>query len=103
MTILNGSTAKIEWSLDPTVDPAAIVIRTWTFKNSRGGKLEPLGSISQAGDITVSTKLYEVEIKPPATLVLKNVNASYDGKYVFTLLSPGPSKSEVDVIIAGKF
>ena len=103
LTILNGSTAKIEWSLDPTVNLAAILLRSWTFKSSRGGKDDFLGSISQPGDITISTKLYEVEIEKPATLVLKNVNASYDGTYEFALLAPGTSVSEVVVVIPGKF
>ena len=101
--ILDGSTAKIKWSLDPTVDPTAIIFRSWTFKSRRGGKEKFLGSISGAGKITIATKSYEVGIKNPATLLLKNVNASYDGTYVFSLLSPGLSSSKVDVIIAGKF
>ncbi|CAB4044487.1 muscle, skeletal receptor tyrosine kinase-like, partial, partial [Paramuricea clavata] len=78
------------------------ISRTWCFKSSASGKDVILGKISRAGDITIVTRLYEVEIEEPATLVLKNVNGSYNGTYVFTLLSPGPSTYEVAVFIAEK-
>ncbi|CAB4044941.1 Hypothetical predicted protein, partial [Paramuricea clavata] len=99
LIVLNGSTVRIEWSIDGSVSSGNIIFRSWVF--IRSGKTERLGEISGAGKITITTKLYEVDIKEPATLILKNVNGSYNGKYTFTLLSPGNSISEVDVVIAG--
>ena len=103
MIFLKEPTVRIKWSLDFVL--STNINRTWSFKSSASGKDEILGEISRAGDITIVTRLYEVEIEKPATLVLKNVNGSYNGTYKFTLY-PGlhdPSISEVVVFVAGKF
>ena len=102
MTFLDGSTAKIKWSLDPSLSTASMY-RSWTFISSHDGKGETLADITRVGEIVIITKLYEVDIEKPATLVLKNVNGSYNGTYVFHLLSPSLSSSEVHVFIAGRF
>ena len=99
----NGSIAKIEWSMEPSLSTSSIVFRSWTFTNSTGGTAESLAQIKADDEDIISTKLYEVDIEKPATLVLKNVNESYNGTYRFTLLSPSSSTSDVVVFIAGKF
>ena len=103
MPVLSGSTKKIEWALYPRTPYPTNMYRSWTFKSSRGGKDEFLGEISRSGRIKIFTKLYEVDIKSPATLVLKNVNGSYNGTYEFTLESYSTVISKVEVFIAGKF
>ena len=99
----NQSMAKIEWSIEPTLSTSSIVYRSWTFTSSNGEKAESLAQITANDQVMINTKLYDVDIEKPATLVLKNVNGSYNGTYTFTLLSPNPSTSDVVVFIAGKF
>ena len=101
MVLFNESAAKIEWSLGPST--GSIQYRSWSFTSSDSNKTEFLAEINRVGTVTISTKLYEVDVIKPATLVLKNVNESYDGKYTFTLIAGGTSTSGVTVFIAGKF
>ena len=47
---------------------------------------------------------YRVDIEDSATLVLKNVDERYNGKYSFTVeLFVGGGSAEVKLFIAGKF
>ena len=103
MTFSNESIAKIEWSLDGNLSTTSISIRSWSFRSSSVGKEELLARIIDDDQPAIVTKLYEIDIEKPATLVLKNVNESYDGTYEFTLISSGTRTSEVVVFIAGKF
>ena len=98
----NGSTAKIKWSLDPSLSSVKIY-RTWNFRNSRDGKAVALADITRVGKTVILTKLYTVDVEKPATLVLKNVNGSYNGTYIFYILLPRFFSSEVHVFIAGRF
>ncbi|CAB4038035.1 neural cell adhesion molecule 1-like isoform X7, partial [Paramuricea clavata] len=102
LTFLKAPIVKIKWSLDPVL--STNISRSWSFKSRASGKDEILGKVSRAGDITIVTRLYEVDIEKPATLVLKNVDESYNGVYKFALYPglPGPSISEVVVFIAKK-
>ena len=102
LILSNDSMAKIEWSLEPSLSTSSIVFRSWTFSSS-GGTSESLAQINANDPAIINTKLYEVDIEKPATLVLKNVNGSYNGTYTFTLLSPKSSTSDVFVFITGKF
>ena len=99
MTFLNGSTAKIYWTLQPGVSTVS-TIRTWFFQRSAGHGAELLAEISRAGALTIFTKLYEIDVEEPAALVLKNVNASYNGTYEFSFSSSKLYVSKVDVFIA---
>ena len=99
MTFIPGSTNKIMWSFDN--DITEFSSRTWTFTPSDGGSQVGLAIIIGHGDVAKSTTLYDVAVEKPATLVLKNVNLTYNGTYQFSL-SPGASASEVVVYIAGK-
>ena len=100
MTFIPGSTGKLEWSL--TDDITDFTTRTWTFKPSKSQLRVNVARIIGDGDVELFTTSYEVAVERPATLVLKNVNLTYDGTYQF-LLSPGGGPSEVVVYIAGKF
>ena len=96
MVLLSGSTAKIEWSLGRST--GNVFFRAWSFISNSGKKSEVLAQISgENGDVVIDTKLYEVDVIRPATLVLKNVNESYDGTYVFTAITAGTSISQVTV------
>ena len=98
----NGSTAKIKWSLDLSLSSVKIH-RFWNFRNSRDGKAVALADITRVGKTDIITKLYTVDVEKPATLVLKNVNGSYNGTYTFYILSPRLTSSQVHVFIAGRF
>ena len=78
-------------------------VRSWSFKRSAGNGAELLAEIYRSGILTIYTKLYEIDIEEPATLVLKNVNASYNGTYKFIFGSSKFDESTVDVFIASKF
>ena len=100
MILSNESIAKIEWSLDSSLPTRSL--RSWSFKSSGGNDVQ-LARIVDDGPSQIFTKLYDVSIEKPATLVLKNVNGSYNGTYKFTLTLTDTSTSEVAVFIAGKF
>ena len=60
-----------------------------------------LASISRDGDAQILTSLYDVAVEKPGTLVLKNVNLTYNGTYRFSL---GPGGNYVVLVyILGKF
>ena len=102
MTILPGSTAKIQWSYDD--DISKVIYRVWYFKSSGRSQRELLAFIL-SDDIPqiLNSTIPVVDIEKPATLVLKNVDLSYNGTYFFQLGSPGGGESEVSVYIAGKY
>ena len=100
MTFVPGSTKKIMWSF--TDDVNNIVLRSWSFTPSDSRPSVVLAIIASDGDVQILTTSYEFAVEKPATLVLKNVNLTYNGIYEFSL-SPGGSSSDVFVYIAGKF
>ena len=87
------------WSFDDITD---FSVRPWTFTPSDGRPEVGLARIIDDGDVQLFTTSYEVAVEKPATLVLKNVNLTYDGTYQFSLI-PSAGASEVIVYIAGKF
>ena len=99
VTFIPGSTDKIVWSF--TDEIKTFTTRTWTFKSSDGRRKVNLALVVGDGDVRKLTFPYEFAIEKPATLVLKDVNLTHDGKYGFSM-SPGGS-AEVVVYIAGKF
>jgi hypothetical protein len=98
---LPGRTAKIKWEFDDAI--SSLTLRYWTFTSSDGSPTESLASIFQNGSNNIRTRLFEVDIERPATLVLKNVNQSYNGVYQFALTSSRTFTSDVTVSIASKF
>ena len=87
------------WSI--TDDIETFSVRSWTFKPSDGRRRVGLARIIGDDDVQILTTAYEVAVEKPATLILKNVNLTYDGTYLFSLSTDG--SAEVVVYIAGKF
>ena len=101
MIFLNGTTARIKWSLINVTD---IEYRKWSFTSSDGKIVsENLATISNDNTLVIQTRLLNVTVEPPSTLVLNNVNKTYDGTYEFALLAKPNGLVNVVVFIAGKF
>ena len=93
---------KIKWEFNDAI--SSLRLRFWYFTSNDGSLTESLASISRNDSTNIETRLFEVDIERPATLVLKNVNQSYNGVYQFALIaSTGSSTSDVTVFIASKF
>ena len=104
MTVLPGSTVNITWSFND--DVSQVTTRIWYFTSSDGSFVDKrLAVIIFDDDPQIfNSGLSGVSIVKPATLLLKNVNQSYNGTYQFDLSAPGGSgSSQVVVIIASKF
>jgi hypothetical protein len=101
-----GSTVKIDWSY--IGDISKVNLRTWTFNSSDGSETVELTQVfkDREREPKDTSLIPEFEIEKPATLVLKNVDQSYNGMYTFSLQTQGPVPAEVskvDVFIASKF
>ena len=96
---LKGSTARIEWSYTGIT---TLTGRLWTFTSidMRFNK-KLLAYIYEKAKPEIETQELDVDVEEPATLVLKNVNSTYNGTYSFEI-TPGRYFSEVDVFILGK-
>ncbi|CAB3998864.1 limbic system-associated membrane -like [Paramuricea clavata] len=100
-----GSTVKIDWSF--VGDISQVDIRTWFFNSSDGSRTGRLARVIDDGipgqeDFSLIPRF---EIDKPAALILKNVDQSYNGMYIFSLQdgkSVQPQSSEVVVFIAEK-
>ena len=104
MTVLPGSTVNITWSFND--DVSQVLFRAWYFTSSDGSFFDKrLARIFDDGQPQIDNSgLSGVSIVKPATLLLKNVNQTYDGTYQFDLSAPGSSEPfQVVVIIASKF
>ena len=102
MTFLSGSTAKIKWTFDDKMPDVAF--RSWSFTSTDGiFKSRRLATIRGNDSAIIRVKFPVVEVEKPGTLVLKNVDHRYDGKYRFTLFADADTISEVVVIITGTF
>ena len=99
---LPGSTGNLTWTFDD--DVSTLILRAWFFTRSGGSTSERLATIADDDNRKIRhSSLSGVEIIKPATLLLKNVNQSYDGVYRFQLDGSGPSVSiSVRVFIASK-
>ena len=101
---LNGSTANITWSFNDEI--FYVNSRAWYFTSSDGsidGKR--LGRIlgDMAIEVDKASGLSGVKIEKPASLILENVNLTYNGIYRFVLSARVADRSEVVVFIASKF
>ena len=102
MTLLSGSTAKIEWTFDDKITD--VIFRVWSFTSTDGTfKSRTLATIRRNDSAITRTNFPVVEVEKSGTLVLKNVDRRYDGKYKFSVTADFYSESEVVVIIIGKF
>ena len=104
MIFAPGSNARIQWTFS-TTKKNQLKTRTWYFTSTDGTFNEdPIAEIHGIKKPRIfNSGLTGVSVEGNATLVLKNVNQSYDGTYLF-ILTAGPStgRSPVIVIIAGK-
>ena len=86
-------------------DPSTATL-SWYFTSRNAGlKEEELAVKFRTNDaIFPSSSLRNISVEDPATLVLNNVNASYNGKYrIAVLVVGGSGESSVEVFVAGKF
>ena len=79
--------------------------RIWRFTSTDGSfNLKRLARIIDNDEPRIfESGLSGVTIVKPATLILKNVNQSFDGTYQFELTTPNGGISDVRVFIASKF
>ena len=97
MTVLPGSTVNITWSFNN--DVSQVTSRVWYFTSSDGSFVdERLAVIIFDGQPQINIGLSGVSIAKPATLLLKNVNQTYNGTS-----GPGGGESEVVVTVASMF
>ena len=99
---------KIDWSYVGDINN--VLLRNWTFQSSDGSRTGKLAAM--AFNLDPVKKNFSLiprtrfEIEKPATLVLKNVNQNFNGKYTFKLYTRSPNSkrysSEVVVFIASK-
>jgi hypothetical protein len=103
LTFLNESTANITWSFKD--DNSQLRDRTWFFTSSDGSfNSERLARIIDDEEPRIyESGLSGVTIVKPATLILKNVNETYNGTYRFSLAAHSSGDSSVVVFIASKF
>ena len=104
MTVLPGSTVNITWSFND--DISQVLFRAWRFTSSHGKFVgKPLASIFRDSQLQMDDSGFSgVSIVKPATLLLKNVNQTYDGIYRFDLSGPGGGGfARVVVFVASKF
>ena len=101
-TFLPGQTVNLTWVFNDALP--AVVYRGWSL-SSTAGPGGHLSEIYRENNPDIRTKLYDVDVVKPATLVLRNVNQSYDGIYTFSLQVDGPGffTRSVRVFIASKF
>jgi hypothetical protein len=97
---LSGETAKIKWEIDDLI--SAVQFRIWSYKSSEGATAHRLARIFDDGSTDRGTKLFNFTIERPSTLVLNNVNQSYNGIYQFAYTASATFISEVVVSIASK-
>ena len=103
ITVISGSTARVKWVIKWNPSEASLA---WYFTRRRvGSKEEEIAVKYQTDDDIISnSSLPGVKIEPPTTLILKNVDERYNGKYRFSAHITGAnSNAEVDLFIAGKF
>jgi hypothetical protein len=102
IVVLPGSTAKLKWSFVGNPARASLL---WYFTRRGGSKAEELAIKYRTMDVLIAnSSLPGVAIETPATLVLKNVDERYNGKYYFNVVvSGGGGEVAVEVFVLGTF
>ena len=98
-----GSTARLTWTF--TGDPSRAGL-AWYFTRRRNGSKEEeiAAKFRNNPAIIENSSLPGVAVESSATLVLKNVDERYNGKYRFLVqIIGGGGEAEVELYIAGKF
>ena len=99
-----GSNARIAWTFH-VMQGQQLSRRTWYFTSTDGTfTTKTIADIDGTEDPKIlNSGLIGVTIEENATLVLKNVNRTYDGKYQFILVAGASTgSSTVTVTIVGK-
>ena len=103
ITVISGSTARLKWVIKWNPSEASLA---WYFTRRRVGSKEEEIAVKFRNNpaIISNSSLPGVKIEPPTTLILKNVDERYNGRYRFSVHVTGASgNAEVDLFIAGKF
>lgn len=93
----------IAWKIDPNIPVFDLIIRQWQFLPTG----QVLADIIVNGNVTIKNTTFAawIEIIKPSTLVLKNVDKRFNGKYQFEIrYGAGLTQEEsvVEVFVAGK-
>ena len=104
-TVISGTTVRLTWTF--LSDPSDANL-AWYFTRRRVGSIpEPIAIKNSSHPVQISQSSLpgvEIELTPPiATLVLKNVDESYNGKYRFSVQGVGGRNVYVELYIAGMF
>ena len=103
IVVLSGSTARLTWTF--TGDPSKAALNWYFTRRRDGSKEEEIAAKFRDNPATIeNSSLPGVAFELPATLVLKNVDERYNGKYRFLVVVLGAGgEAEVELYIAGKF
>ena len=103
IVVLPGTSARIIWTF--VGDPSQAILSWFFTKRADGSPTEVIAVKFGTNDPAISIRsLPWVAIEDPATLVLRNVNDSYNGEYRFHVsVAGGGGVSSVEFFVAGKF
>jgi hypothetical protein len=102
IVVLPGSTERVKWTFVGNPARASLL---WYFVRRGGSKIEELAIKFRTDDLLIpNSSLPGVAIETPATLVLKNINERYNGKYWFSVqVYSRVDDAEVEVFVLGTF
>jgi hypothetical protein len=102
IVVLPGSTERVKWTFVGNPARARLL---WYFARRGGSKIEELAIKFRTDDLLIcNSSLPGVSIETPSTLVLKNINERYNGKYWFNVqVYSRVDEAEVEVFVLGTF
>ena len=97
-----GSTPRLEWTFKGDSSRAVL---SWYFTRRGSSNEEDLATKVHTGDaIRHNSSLPDITIENTATMVLKNVDERYNGKYRLSVtVARFGGNAEVDLFIEGEF
>ena len=99
---LPGDDVELKWEING-VEISNIDDRKWLFDRIPGVILAYISADGQVRKNNGTILSEQFDIKKPTTLILRNVDSRYDGKYKFDVLAYFKRvESVVTVLIAGK-
>ena len=102
--VLPGENVTIAWKIDPTIPVSDLKVREWQFDP---GNIE-LAEIINDQNVTIKPgNIFSawIDVIKPSTLVLRNVDKRFSGKYTFRIRVGATLQlhtSEVEVFVASK-
>ena len=102
IVVLSGVNATLNWTF---VGDPLLATRTWYFtRRSAVSNEEEIAYKRRTDNVDIlNSSLPRVEVEDPATLVLRNVDKRYNGKYrLIVAVINGGGESSVEFFIAGK-